>query len=107
MVFHEAGHFLASNDSPLATALASAVTESGRAPPPALLHQVHFFLTGEAVRRAIAGAGGPPYTPYLYALKLFSDQFRDAAARILPAYIDGKQTLSQATAELVRALPPP
>jgi hypothetical protein len=107
VVFHEASHFLATNESPLGTALASAVRESGRKPPPELLHQVHFFLTGEAVRRAIAGAGGPPYTPYLYTLKLWSDQFRDSAARIWPTYMDGTRTMPQAAADLVRALPPP
>ena len=48
--------------------------------------------------------GAPPYTPYLYALKLFPDQFRDAAARILPAYIDGTRTLPEAAGDLVRAL---
>jgi hypothetical protein len=56
VVFHEASHFLATNESPLGTALVSAARESGRTSPPELLHQVHFFLTGEAVRRAIAGA---------------------------------------------------
>jgi hypothetical protein len=64
-------------------------------------------MTGEAVRRAIARAGEPPYTPHLYALKLFGDQFRDAAARTWPAYMDGTRTLAQAAADLVRALAPP
>ena len=69
-----------------------------------LVHAVHFFITGEAVRRAFARNSEPPYTPYLYALKLFPDQFRDAAARIWPAYMDGARTLPDAASDLVRAL---
>jgi len=72
-----------------------------------LVHAVHFFISGEAVRRAFARAGEPPYTPYLYALKLFPDQFREAAARIWPAYMDGTRTLEQAAAETARALVTP
>ena len=105
VVFHEAVHFLTGNDSPLGMALASALKESGGTPPRMdLVHGVHFFLTGEAVRRAYARAGEPEYSPYLYAQKLFPDQFREAAARIWPAYIDGTRTMAQAAGDLVRAL---
>jgi len=105
VVFHEAVHFLTGNDSPLGLAIASALKESGGTPPRMdLVHAVHFFLNGEAVRRAFARAGEPEYLPYLYALKLFPDQFRDAAARIWPAYIDGTRTMPQAAGDLVRAL---
>jgi hypothetical protein len=72
-----------------------------------LVHAVHFFISGEAVRRAFARAGEPPYTPFLYALKLFPDQFREAAARIWPAYMDGTRTMAQAAGDLVRALASP
>ena len=103
--FHEAAHALTTPGSPLATALASAVKESGGTLPRMdLVHAVHFFISGEAVRRAFARAGEPPYTPYLYALKLFPDQFREAAARIWPAYMDGTRTMAQAAGDLVRAL---
>jgi hypothetical protein len=105
VVFHEAVHFLTGNDSPLGVALASALKESGGTPPRMdLVHGVHFFLTGEAVRRAYARAGEPEYSPYLYAQKLFPDQFREAAARIWPAYIDGTRTMAQAAGDLVRTL---
>jgi hypothetical protein len=103
--FHEAVHALTTPESPLSTALASAVKASGATLPRMdLVHAVHFFITGEAVRRTFARAGEPPYTPYLYALKLFPDQFREAAARIWPAYIDGTRTMAQAAGDLVRAL---
>jgi hypothetical protein len=92
----------------LATALATAVKGSGAALPQMdLVHAVHFFISGEAVRRAFARTGEPPYTPYLYALKLFPDQFREAAARIWPAYMDGTRTMTQAAEEQVRALATP
>jgi hypothetical protein len=58
-------------------------------PPADLVHRVHFFMTGETVRRVLARAGEPPYTPYLYVNKLFGVQFRDAAARTWPAFMDG------------------
>jgi len=105
VAFHEAVHLLTGPQSPLGTALASAVKASGATLPRMdPVHAVHFFITGEAVRRAFARAGEPPYTPYLYAQKLFPDQFRDAAARIWPTYMDGTRTLPEAATDLVRAL---
>jgi hypothetical protein len=106
--FHEAAHALTTPASPLATALASAVKESGATLPRMdLVHAVHFFISGEAVRRALARAGEPPYTPFLYALGLFPDRFRDSAARIWPAYMDGTRTLADAATDQVRALAMP
>ena len=61
-------------------------------------------MTGEAVRRAFARGGDPPYTPYLFSLKLFSEPSRQAVARTWPAYMDGTRTLSEAAGDLVRAL---
>jgi hypothetical protein len=108
VAFHEAVHFLTGPDSPLGTALASAVKASGATLPRMDIgHAVHFFIAGEAVRRAFARAGEPPYTPYLYALTLFPDQFRESAARIWPAYMDGTRTMTQAAEEQVRALATP
>jgi hypothetical protein len=105
VMFHEASHALTRTNSPLSVALASAVKESGATPPRIpILHAVHFFITGEAVRRVFAQTGGVPYTPYLYSLKMFGDPFREAAARIWPAYIDGKRGMPQAAEDLVRAL---
>jgi hypothetical protein len=107
IVFHEATHFLSKPDSPLSTALAAAAKESGFTPPADLVHRVHFFMTGETVRRVLARAGELQYTPYLYANKLFGVQFRDAAARTWPAFMDGTRTLTDAAADLIRTLSEP
>ena len=48
---------------------------------PDILHQVHFFIAGEAVRRSLQRTG-QSYTPFVYSLNLFSDRFREAARRI-------------------------
>ena len=107
IVFHEASHFLTNPDSPLSTALAAAAKEAGFTPQGDLVHQVHFFMTGETVRRVLARAGESSYIPYLYANKLFSDRFRDAVARTWPVYMDGTQTLTDAARDLVRTLSEP
>ena len=60
-------------------------------------------MTGEAVRR-LQKPGEPPYTPVLYALSLFSPEFREAVQKTWPAYMDGKRTLQKAAADLIRAL---
>ncbi len=103
-VFHEATHFLSMPSSPLAVALRKAAADTGVTPPADIVHQVHFAITGEAVRRAFA-ARGVTYAPSLVALKLFSDEFRDAASRTIPAYLDGRRTLDQTAADLVAVLP--
>jgi len=107
IVFHEASHFLTTPGSPLSTALAAAAKESGFTLQGDLVHQVHFFMTGETVRRVLARAGEPSYTPYLYANKLFSDRFRDAVARTWPPYMDGTRTMPEAARDLVRTLSEP
>ncbi len=61
-------------------------------------------MTGEAVRRVLEKPGEPPYTPYLDAQGLFSSEFRDAIKKTWPAYMDGKRTLQEAAADLIRAL---
>jgi hypothetical protein len=103
-VFHEASHFLTGRDAPLPAALAAAARDAGGAVRGDLTHQVHFFMTGEAVRRVFERPGEPPYTPFLFSLKLFSDQFREAVARVWPAYMDGKRTLAEAAVELIGAM---
>jgi hypothetical protein len=102
VVFHEAAHFLAQPGKPLNDALTAAGKSAGVTLPPDVLHQVHFFLVGEAVRRSLA-ATGQDYTPYMYSLKLFSDGFRNAAPRIWSPYVDGTRTLEQAAMELADA----
>jgi hypothetical protein len=103
-VFHEASHFLSQAGSPLSTALISAAKDAGVPVPDDVPHEVQFFMTGEAVRREFGRGGDPSYTPYLFSLRLFSEPFRLAIARTWPAYMDGRRTLSEAAADLVRAL---
>jgi hypothetical protein len=52
LVFHEAAHYLAMSDSPLGFALRKAAGDAGVTFPPDVLHEVHFFIAGEAGRRA-------------------------------------------------------
>jgi hypothetical protein len=104
IVFHEASAFLTGFDSPLRAALAAATREGSGTVRGDLTHPVHFFMTGEAVRRVLEKAGEPPYAPYLYAGKLFSPEFRDAIKKVWPVYMDGKRTLQEAAADLIRAL---
>ncbi|MEO5819615.1 MAG: hypothetical protein ABIT71_03860 [Vicinamibacteraceae bacterium] len=104
VVFHEASHFLTGRDTPLREALEAAARNVGGRAPGDLAHPVHFFMTGEAVRRVLENAGEPPYTPYLYALSLFSGELRDALKKTWPAYMDGKRTLQDTAEDLIRAL---
>ena len=104
VVFHEASHFLTGFQTPLRAALEAAARNVGGSVPGDLTHPVHFFMTGEAVRRVLDKPGEPPYTSYLYAMSLFSNEFRDAIKKTWPAYMDGKRTLQEAAADLIRAL---
>ena len=103
-VFHEASHFLTGFKTPLPTALTAAARDAGGTVRGDLTHSVQFFMTGEAVRRALEEPGEAPYSPFLYALNLFSPEFREAVKQTWPAYMDGKRTMQEAAADLVRAL---
>jgi hypothetical protein len=103
-VFHEASHFLTGFNTPLRAALAAAARDVGGTVRGDLTHPVHFFMTGEAVRRVLEKPGEPSYTPYLDSLSLFSTEFRDAIRETWPAYMDGKRTLQEAASDLIRAL---
>jgi hypothetical protein len=74
--------------------------------PPDILHEVHFFIAGEAVRRAFAQHRAPAYTPYLFALKLFSDPSRAAVSRTWGTYLDGARTLDEAARDLAESIKP-
>jgi hypothetical protein len=104
VVFHEASHFLTGFNTPLRAALETAARDVGGGARGDLTHPVHFFMTGEAVRRVLEKPGEPPYTPYLYALSLFSGECREAIMETWPAYMEGKRTLQEAAADLIRAL---
>jgi len=102
-VFHEASHSLAGPDSPLGTALRNGAARAGAPVPPDLVHQVHLFIVGEAVRRVLADHA-QIYTPSLFALDLFSDRFREIISRIWQPQIDGARTLDEAAGDLARGL---
>ena len=85
------------------TALKNAAEHAAVTVPPDFLHEVQFFITGEAVRRAPA-ARGETYVPTLFSLKLFSAPFRENVSRIWVLDIDGRRTLDQAADDLVRAM---
>jgi hypothetical protein len=104
IVFHEACHFLTRSNTPLREALAAAARDGGGTVKGDLAHPVHFFMTGEAVRRVLERAGEPTYTPALFALSLFSADFRAAVKQTWPAYMDGKRTLAEAAADLIQAM---
>jgi hypothetical protein len=104
IIFHEASHFLTRLNTPLSAALAAAARDAGGTVRGDLTHPVQFYMTGEAVRRVLDKPGEPPYTPCLYALSLFSPEFREAVQKTWPAYMDGKRTLQEAAVDLVRAL---
>jgi hypothetical protein len=98
-VFHEGNHPLAGKIEEVVKRASSA---RGNAVPADLSHAVIFYLTGETVRRAFDQAG-EPYTPWLYALKLWPDNIRDALAKALSPYLNGQGTLVD-TINLVQAL---
>jgi hypothetical protein len=67
-------------------------------------HQVHFFLTGEAVRQEYARVGDAQYTPLLFAGRLFSDGFRSVVQKTWSPYMDGRATMADAANALMREL---
>jgi hypothetical protein len=100
VIFHEASHSLAGS---MEEALKRAAR--GDAVRGDLSHAVIFYLTGETVRRVLEQAG-EPYTPWLYSLRLYPDNVRDALSRTLSPYLSGQGTLVQAIDNLVQALNP-
>jgi hypothetical protein len=104
VVFHEAAHFLARRGTPLPAVLDEAARRLKTRFTGDLIHLVHFYLVGEAVRRIFAETGGPAYTPLLRAENLCGPRFCDAIERTWPAYIEGESTLEVAAADLIDAL---
>jgi hypothetical protein len=103
VAFHEAAHFLAAPGKPFGDAIGSAAKSQGAAAPVDVLHQAHFFIVGEAVRRSLERAGHS-YTPFVYAQKLFSDRYREVAPRIWNPVIDGTRPVNEAATEFVASV---
>jgi hypothetical protein len=99
-VFHEASHALSAQ---VEEAMKRASNARTNAVPGDLSHAVIFYLTGETVRRVFEQAG-EPYTPWLYALKLWPDNVRDALPKSLSPYLNGQRTLVESIDNLVQAL---
>lgn len=105
IVFHEASHGLALRGDPLMQALTDAAAAAGVTSTGDLWHVALFHTTGEVVRRALATAGEPGYTPMLVKIFERGDwlRYRQAVESALPAYLDGKRSLAEAAAALVEA----
>jgi hypothetical protein len=102
LVFHEASHFLTGRDTPLRNALAAA----GPATDPTqnlVWHAVLFYMTGETVRRVLAEAREPDYTPLIFALDIFGN-VRPPIADVWPTYMSGDRSMPDAARELARRL---
>ena len=108
IIHHEASHTLMDEQDPVQRALAEAAREQGIELPKDLWHPVLFVTTGDAVRRVLAAAGEPDYTPYIDFHNLWDGGwgvYREAIETAWPAYLNGERTLAEAATDLVRALP--
>jgi hypothetical protein len=105
IVFHEASHGLALRGDPLMQALADAAAARDLPSTGDLWHVALFHTTGEVVRRALAQAGEPDYTPMLNGIfeRVAWLRYREAVESVWPAFLDGQRTLPEAAAALVEA----
>lgn len=103
LVFHEASHTLMGRKHPVQLALAQAAKQLDKTLPRDLWHAVLFYTTGDTLRRVLAEAGEPPYTPMMHAGNIFG-RFHKPLELAWPAYLDGKRTLSEAALDLILAL---
>ena len=102
-VFHEASHTLMRRGHPVHNALVQAAEQLDVSLPRDLWHAVLFYTTGDTVRRALAEAGEPAYTPMIYAGNIFR-RFHGTMESAWPAYLDGERSLTEAAVDLIRAL---
>jgi hypothetical protein len=96
---------LALRGDPLMQALADAAAAAGVTSTGDLWHVALFHTTGETVRRVLAEAGEPDYTPMLNGIFERGAwlRYREAVESVWPAFLDGKRTLPEAAAALVEA----
>lgn len=103
-LYHEASHFLAGRGSPLVRALDDATLEHGTSYRGDLVHASLYLITGEAVRLTYAAAGDRAYTPFIYALNLYTDDLRKQLDRAWSGYVGGRGSLAAGAESLVRSL---
>ena len=106
LLFHEASHILMDHDDPVRQALESAASTAGFRLPDNLWHVVLFYTTGEAVRRILDERGQPGYTPMVYEIygRGVWVEYREAIENNWRPYVDGKRSLTEASASLIAAL---
>ncbi len=109
VVFHEASHLLMGREAPVRQALDSAARAVDLRLPGDLWHVVLFYTTGETVRRILDEGGKPGYTPMVYGI---FDRgawvgYRKALESAWRPYVEGKQALSEAAANLIDVLRKP
>lgn len=106
MLLHELAH---AASGPLERELADAFAQRN-GDPGDLWHAAIFYVTGEALRQALAEKG-IQYEPYLYRTGLFDRAWaaaRPALEKNLRDYVDGEAVLSQAASRISAAvLAPP
>jgi hypothetical protein len=105
-VFHEASHLLMGRGAPVRQALEQAASAADFRLPGDLWHVVLFYTTGEVVRGIVDGGGQSGYTPMLYGIFERGGwvDYRQALKSAWLPYLDGKRTLAQASARLIKAL---
>ena len=102
-VFHEASHLLMGRGHPVRNALAEAAEQLDVQLPRNLWHAVLFYTTGDAVRRTLAEAGEPAYTPMIFSGNIFKS-FHEPMESAWRAYLEGERSLEEAALDLIRAL---
>ena len=106
VVFHESSHILMGRNAPVRMALNEAASAANFKMPGDLWHVVLFYTTGEAVRRILEEEGKPAYKPMLYGIfdRGAWPGYRSALESAWKPYVDGKQSLKEASAGLIAAL---
>jgi hypothetical protein len=110
VVSHEASHLPMDRRDPVQEALEGTATSLGVELSADLWHMVLSYMTGEAVSEILDAAGEPGYTLMLDEIAARNrrwDGNRKLIAGVGPAYIQGTRPLTDAKADLVRALPQP
>ena len=99
-IFHEASHTLMRREYPVQLALKQAAARLDVTLPGDLWHAVLFYTTGDAVRRILAEAGEPAYTPMLFAQNILG-RHHEAMKSAWTAYLDGERDLQEEADDLI------